>query len=260
MATISKLNLTRNKLAEFLPDHESIRQFEQLFAVADAMPDTVDQLGTQAGDADQKASLALSQVAALSQEAMTAAASAENKAAQAMAAVDAVRGDVAGLQMAPPPRELSVPRYGSFFDTTTQTATTINTAYAMTFDSTDLSFGVTRGSPTSRIVVDRAGVYNIQFSAQLDNSSGGDHLAHIWLRVSGTDVPQSAGQLRMKGNNAELVPAWNWLASLKANDYIEIMWEVDDVAVQLVASAAAAPVPAIPSVILTVTSNIQGQS
>jgi hypothetical protein len=146
--------------------------------------------------------------------------------------------------------------YGSFYDTTTQTAAAINTAYAITFNTTDLSFGVTRGSTTSRIIVDTGGVYNIQFSAQLDNTSGGSHLIYIWLRINGTDVPYSASQVRLKGTDGELVAAWNFVESLKANDYFEIMWSVTDTAVQITSSAAVAPVPAIPSVILTVTDNI----
>lgn len=147
-------------------------------------------------------------------------------------------------------------RYGSFYDTTTQTAAAINTAYAMTFNTTDLSAGVYIGSPTSRVYVDRAGVYNIQFSAQLDNTSGGDHLAWIWLRVNGTDVANTAGEVRLKANNAELVAAWNFLYNFKADDYFQLMWAVGDTGVQIKAVAAAAPVPAIPSVILTVTDNI----
>ena len=132
----------------------------------------------------------------------------------------------------------------------------INTAYAMTFNTTDLAFGVTRGSPTSRITVDAAALYNIQFSAQMDNTSGGSHLAYIWLRINGTDVPNSAGQIRMKSTDGELIAAWNYVVSLKANDYFEIMWSVSDTSVQITASGAVAPVPAIPSVILTVTDNI----
>jgi hypothetical protein len=147
-----------------------------------------------------------------------------------------------------------------FYDTTTQTAAVINTAYAITFNTTDLSFGVTRGTPTSRIVIDREGVYDFQFSAQLDNTSGGNHLAYIWFRVNGSDVAQSASQVRLKGSDGELVAAWNFVLSLKSNDYFELMWAVSDTAVQLVAQAAAAPVPAIPSVILTVTNNISGQT
>lgn len=146
--------------------------------------------------------------------------------------------------------------YGSFYDTTTQTAAAINTAYAMTFDTTDLSFGVTRGSPTSRIIVDSGGVYNIQFSTQLDNTSGGSHLIYIWIRINGTDVPYSASQVRLKGTDGESVAAWNFVEKLKANDYFEIMWSVTDTAVQITSSGAVAPVPAIPSVILTVTDNI----
>jgi hypothetical protein len=146
--------------------------------------------------------------------------------------------------------------YGSFYDTTTQTAAAINTAYAMTFDTTNLSFGVTRGSPTSRIYVDSGGVYNIQFSAQLDNTSGGSHLIYIWIRINGVDVPYSASQVRLKGTDGELVAAWNYVEMLKANDYFEIMWSVTNTTVQITSSAAVAPVPAIPSVILTVTDNI----
>lgn len=147
-------------------------------------------------------------------------------------------------------------RYGSFYDTTTQTAAAINTAYAMTFNTTDLSAGVYIGSPTSRVYVDRAGVYNIQFSAQLDNTSGGDHLAWIWLQVNGTDVANTASEVRLRGNNAELVAAWNFLYNFKAGDYFQLMWAVGDTGVQIKAVTAAAPVPAIPSVILTVTDNI----
>lgn len=157
-----------------------------------------------------------------------------------------------------PPATPHVPqrRYGSFYDTTTQTASLTNTAYGIKYNTTDLSMGVTIGSPTSRVYVDRAGIYDIQFSAQLDNTSGGDHLTWIWLRVNGTDVPYSASELRIKGNDAELVAAWNFLYNFKDGDYFELMWAVDDTGVQIKTVGAVAPVPAIPSVILTVTDNI----
>lgn len=170
---------------------------------------------------------------------------------------DVLSDAVEDLQAEPVIQEhVFFPRYGAFHDTTTQTAAAINTAYAMTINSTDISKGVTIGSPTSRIYVDRAGVYNIQFSAQLDNTSGGNHLAYIWLRVNGVDVADSASQVRLKGNDGELVAAWNFLAELAAGSYFELMWAVSDTAVQIIAVAAAAPIPAIPSVIITVTDNI----
>lgn len=174
------------------------------------------------------------------------------------AQVSELAKQVEALTLAPPTTpQLARYAYGSFYDTTTQTAALANTAYTMTFNTTDLSAGVTIGSPTSRIYVDRPNVYNIQFSAQLDNTSGGDHLIHIWLRVNGTDVANSASEVRLKGNNAELVAAWNFLYSLNAGDYFELMWAVTDTSVQIKAVAAAAPIPGIPSVILTVTDNIR---
>lgn len=174
------------------------------------------------------------------------------------AQVDELAKQVEALTLAPPTTpQLARYAYGSFYDTTTQTAAAINTAYAMTFNTTDLTNGVYLGSPTSRVYVDRNNVYNIQFSAQLDNTSGGDHLIYIWLRVNGTNVANSASECRLKGNNGELVAAWNFLYSLNAGDYFELMWSVTDTSVQIKAVAAAAPVPGIPSVILTVTDNIR---
>jgi uncharacterized protein (DUF736 family) len=126
----------------------------------------------------------------------------------------------------------------------------------MTFNTTDLSLGVTLGSPTSRVYVDRPNIYNVQFSAQLDKTAGGVGLIWIWLRKNGVDVPDSAGQIRIQGNNAEVLAAWNYLVQLNAGDYIEIMWEVDDTTVQILYDPATAVHPAVPSVILTVSDNI----
>ena len=150
-------------------------------------------------------------------------------------------------------------RYGSFYDTTDQTAAAINTAYAMTFNSTDITNGVYIGSPTSRVYVDTVNLYNIQFSAQLINTAGGAHNVWIWLRKNGTDVPDSATTLRLQGNNTELVAAWNFLLSMNAGDYFELMWEVSDVSVSLFSDPATAVHPAIPSIILTVTDNISSR-
>lgn len=147
-------------------------------------------------------------------------------------------------------------RYGSFYDTTTQVAAAPNTAYAMTFNGTDLSNGVYIGTPASRIYVDTLNVYNIQFSAQLDKTSGGVGIWWAWLRKNGLDVPNSGSQVRIQGNDAEAVAAWNFLLRLNAGDYFELMWAVDTIDIQIATFAASAIHPAIPSVLLTVTDNI----
>lgn len=160
------------------------------------------------------------------------------------------------LSLSPPPKQYRVPRYGSFYDTNDQVAALINTAYGMTYNTTDLSQGVYVGSPTSRIYVDTANIYNIQFSAQFINTAGGAHNAWIWLRKNGTDIPNSASTVRVEGNNTELVAAWNFLLQMNAGDYFELMWEVTDTSLSLHADPATAIHPAIPSIILTVTDNV----
>lgn len=151
---------------------------------------------------------------------------------------------------------LDLTRYAMFYDTTTQTAAVANTAYAMTLNTTAYSRGVTIGTPTSRVYVDRPGMYNIQFSAQLDRTAATVGLIYIWLRVNGVDVPYSAGQIRIQGNNAETLAAWTYIQQMNAGDYFQLMWSADDTSSQILASPAVAPVPAIPSVIVSVTDNI----
>jgi hypothetical protein len=147
-------------------------------------------------------------------------------------------------------------RYGTFFDTTDQTAAATDTAYAITFDNTDLSAGVYRGTPTSRIYVDRPGAYNFQFSLQLESTNASSKQVYIWARVNGTDVPDSATKITMKGAGEAYVAAWNFVLRMNTGDYFQLMWATSDTTVQLTADPATAFCPAIPSVILTVSCNI----
>lgn len=171
---------------------------------------------------------------------------------------DELQKQIEALQMAPPPREFERSRYGSFYDTTTQTATTINTAKAITFNSTDLSNGVYLGTPTSRVYVDTPGIYNFDTSFQLDKTSGGVGLFYFWFRLNGVDVTNSASQIRIQGNDAEIFSSLNYFFDLNAGDYVELMFSVDSLGVELLAEAAAAPHPGVPSIILTVSNNIGG--
>ena len=143
--------------------------------------------------------------------------------------------------------------YGSFSDSTIQTITA-DTAKAVTFDTTEESDGVAIGTPTSRIVITNAGTYNIQFSLQLDKTDSGKDEATIWLRINGQDVPRSATDVTLDGNDAVLVAAWNLVATFTAGQYFELMWSSHDAAMRLKSTATrTGPVrPAVPSAILTV--------
>jgi len=169
-----------------------------------------------------------------------------------------LRKQIEGLQVTPPPREFKRARYGQFLDTTTQTAAAINTPYAITYNTTDISNGVYLGSPSSRIYVDEAAVYNFIFSVELDKTSGGTANFWIWPSINGTDVPNSASQVQIQGNDAELFTAAGFFLNLSAGDYVEFKFAVSDTSVQLAAFASTTFHPAIPSIIVTVTDNIQG--
>jgi|688.fasta_scaffold34458_6 hypothetical protein len=279
-----RLNLTRDQLAAFLTDQQQIRQFELLFATVDQLQvitgtDFEYQADTAAANAnnalaqisalaqeaavsaaviDGKTTLALDQIADLTQQTSVSIASAENKVNQAMALLAQLTATVEGLQMTPAPREFKRSRYGSFYDTTTQTATVINTAKAITYNTIDLSNGVYLGSPTSRVYVDTEGVYNFDTSFQLDKTAGGIGIFDFWFRLNGIDVPDSCSRIRVQGNNAEIFSSLNYFFDLKANDYVELMFSVDDLSIEITAFAAAAPHPGIPSIILTVSNNIGG--
>jgi len=140
--------------------------------------------------------------------------------------------------------------YGTFYDTTNQTAVAANTAYPVTFNTTAENYGI---SPitTSRFQVSRAGVYNVQFVAQFDNSGGGIHHAHLWFRVNGVDVAASASKTVVNGPTDERTVSRNYLLTMQAGDYFELFWSVENTAVFLLHEAATAPVPEVPSVYLT---------
>lgn len=175
-----------------------------------------------------------------------------------LAQIAELQKQIEGLQVTPPPREFKRARYGQFYDTTTQIPASINTPYAITFNTTDVTNGVYLGSPTSRIYVDEPSIYNFIFSIQLDKTSGGTGIFWVWLRINGVDVPDSNSQVQLQGNNAEQLVTVGYFFDLNAGDYVEIMYAVSDTSVQVEAFPASAFYPAIPSIILTVSNNIQG--
>lgn len=249
---VKRLGLTRDQLAKFLTEHEQIKQFELLFA-------TVDEVKTTGLDsATFDAGLALAGVNRLagSQIAQDAAAEASN----ALAIAQAARSALSALPdpaMAPPVAPAKRVGVGTFASLATQIALLPNVDYPIDLDVVDIERGIWRDSVnTSRVYVADGGIFNFQFSAQLDNTSGGAHRIWLWPRISGVDVPDSASQVRIQGNNAELVAAWNWVLRLAPGEYFEIVYAVSAVALEIVTFPAAGVVPAIPSVILTVTQEV----
>jgi len=167
--------------------------------------------------------------------------------------VPVLESEIQALKLMPRYPEPNVVNFGSFFSTQTQAATTINTATAITYNNADTAYGVYRDTAdNSKIKVSRPAIYNVQFSIQVDKTSGGTGKFYIWPAINGTAVANSASLIQIQGNNAEIFSAANYFLPLSNGDYFQLYFSVDDLSVQLQHFAAASPVPAIPSIILTV--------
>jgi hypothetical protein len=145
--------------------------------------------------------------------------------------------------------------YGNFYDTLTQTAAATNTAYPMKFRNTAGSLGISVVND-SRITFTQTGQYDIQFSAQLFNDTGGGNgnIFEIWLRKNGTNVPQSNTRVSAPSDNPYLVAAWDFLVDVTSvGDYFEIMWAVDSTSLKILTGGTLlGGGPNIPSAIATV--------
>ena len=148
---------------------------------------------------------------------------------------------------------ISTGYYGNFFDTTTQNVVGVNTYQPVRLNTTDLSNQVSIAN-SSHIVVANSGVYNIQFSLQIDKTQGSQAHIYIWLKKNGVDVPNSASEVSVQGTLSETIAAWNFVVASNANDYYELMWSATDSHIRLKAVSANGVVPAIPSVIVSVVS------
>ena len=143
--------------------------------------------------------------------------------------------------------------HASYYDTTTQTNPVADTVNLFTYNSVISEFQITRSSPTSKIFVNNTGLYNFQFSAQLDKTAGGKASIWIWPRINGVNVPDSATKIVIQGSTDETVAAWNFLLVMKAGDYFELAWQSNLTDVIVIAESPASNYPGIPSIILTAT-------
>jgi len=130
--------------------------------------------------------------------------------------------------------------YGAFQDNTDQTAASTTTAYPMTFDTTDYSNGVTvvtSGGLASRLTVANAGIYNLQWSGQFQNTDTQLQDVSVWLRKNGTNVVGSAGLIAIPNFhgsvNGHTIAGWNYFIEMAANDYLEMMWSTTNTSVSL---------------------------
>lgn len=142
--------------------------------------------------------------------------------------------------------------YGSFSDSSIQTALLPNTPYAVRYNTTDISNGHSISNNT-RIIASNSGLYNYQFSLQLSSNNSSKKEVYVWARKNGTDVPNSSTRITISGNDVYTAASWNFILSMNINDYFELMWATTDTTAKIDAPPANGFSPSTPSVILTVT-------
>lgn len=144
--------------------------------------------------------------------------------------------------------------YLSAYHTGSISASVTNTPYSTSFSTTDISRGISIGGPIkNRIQFTNQGVYDIQFSAQINKTNSAPATMYIWLAKNGTDVPDSnTGVAVFGGANEAVVASWNFFVSASASDYYELRFGATDNNTFLQYDASPTVGPAVPSIILTV--------
>ena len=147
--------------------------------------------------------------------------------------------------------------YGAFSSGVDQTAIA-NTATLMTLDTTDFSNGVSISS--SKITVANSGIYNLQFSVQLENADNAPQDTFIWLKQNGVDIVGSTGKVGMParkgvGDPFHSIFGWNYFVSMTAGQYIEIYWSTTNanVSIQYYPASGSPTKPATQSVVATMS-------
>jgi hypothetical protein len=149
--------------------------------------------------------------------------------------------------------------YGAFQDSTDQVAASTTVAYPVTFNTTDFSNGVTIAS-NSRITVADAGIWNLQFSIQLKNTTNDGQDVDIWFRKNGTNIANSNSRFhppprKSSGDPSHIIASLNFFVDMAANDYVEIVWRTENtgVSIEHFDTSTSPTRPAVPSAIATMS-------
>jgi len=143
--------------------------------------------------------------------------------------------------------------HANFIKTADVTAALANTAYKITYDAPVGNSGITQGTPASRIVFEEAGEYVLAFSAQVSSTSSSTVHFYFWPSINGTDAANSGMATALHRNNATLITSRTQIFTVAAGDYLEVNYMFDNTSGFLNYTAAASPVPAIPSSTLSIT-------
>jgi len=141
---------------------------------------------------------------------------------------------------------------GSWYSTQSQNSTATNTEYIMTVNNTIFARDIVVVD-NSKFKVSQAGIYNLQFSAQVYNSDGGGGTAaiEIWLKKNGNTVSNTGTRYSVTPNHPYVVSSLNFFVEMAVDDYLQLAWDTNVIGINLVNNTVIPPGSEIPSLIVT---------
>lgn len=142
------------------------------------------------------------------------------------------------------------PVYGQFFRPDTLPITP-NTPTPLLLTQTALARRI--GLTIAGVRIQRAGVYRVLASVQVDKEPGGGSVGelNIYPAVNNTPVPDSNTKVNV-GPSEEVVLTVEWFLPLATNDVVSLLAFTPTAGIRVLGVPIVPPEPAIPSVILTI--------
>ena len=160
-------------------------------------------------------------------------------------------GDIGGSYIRTP--------YGQFSNTGTLTFSAADTPQTYSFTQEDYANGM-HYEVADGIHVDNSGLYNYQYSVQLENSAAQEQEVTIWLQVNDVDLPNTASKfgvpLKHGAINGYTIAVCNFYVELTGGDHVSLRASTSSTSVVMDAYAASTVPytrPAVPSVVATLT-------
>jgi hypothetical protein len=112
--------------------------------------------------------------------------------------------------------------YISIYSTSSDAINIANSVFTASFTTVDFSNDISLISG-SQLTPTYPGVYDIQFSAQLDKTNSSNTTVYIWISRNGIEIPDSNTSIALfGGSNEAAVASWNWFVTASVGDYFSI--------------------------------------
>jgi len=143
--------------------------------------------------------------------------------------------------------------FGAFYTTATHSASSTNTAYAITWENEAYSNNVyVDDTNTNRIYFEHAGTYKVDFSCELQSQNLQFKTIYIFPAINGTDIPYSTIVQSLRNANDSFTVTRSGIFQVEAGDYLEAKFAVDNTNLWIQGSAATAFSPAAPSAVIII--------